>query len=229
VEPTRRMILSAVPLPPSELKTLFQSGEGSIRRLLERPPTVRASGWDLETGGDAQTVRGQLVRVSSGDRKTLELYRDGTLLFVCRADDWFLAWASPRGRQRINPLALVEVTLSFMNFYHHVLGDLIQQPKEIQVRVDFRDLHAGGQKTSLVPHALGTFAQVLEMEVHEAPDNDLTLAKKFSAKDFEPAVAAYTIVREIYLWFGIDDDKIPYVNRDSSTPMVDIDSIRAAR
>jgi hypothetical protein len=229
VEQARRMILSAVPLPPSELKTLFRSGDDSIRKLLERPPTLRSSGWDLETGGQAQIVRGELVRVASGDRKVLELYRDGTFVFVCRADDWFLAWASPRGKERLNPLALVEVTFSFMNLYKSVLTDLSQPPSEIQVRVDFRNLHLGGQKTSLVPHALGTYAQLLEMEVHEAPDNDVTLARKFGVRDLDPSAAAYSMIREIYLWFGIDEEKIPYVRRDSGAPAVDVDAISKTR
>lgn len=210
-ETTRRMILSAVPLPPSELKTLFRSGEGTIRRLLEKPPTLRHAGWDLETGGEAQTVRGEFVRVSSGDRKVLELYRDGTFVFACRADDWFLAWASPRGQQRINPLALVEVILNFTVFYEHVLRDLREAPREVQIRVDLINLHANDVKTTLLPHALDSAAQLFEMEVHEAPDPAVTIARKFGTTKFDPTSAAYTLVREIYLWFGLNDDKIPYI------------------
>jgi hypothetical protein len=228
VEQARKMIFSALALPPSELKSLFRGGEGSIRKLLERPTSLRSAGWDLQTGADAQISRGQMVRVADGDRKVLELYRDGTFIFICRADDWFLSWASPRGKQRLNPLALVEVTFSFMNFYRSVVADLSQVPNEIRVRADFRDLHAGGQKTSLVPHALGTYAQILEMEVHHAPDNDATFSRKFAASGFDPAVAAYELVREIYLWFGIDEDKIPYVNRDSVTPKIDINAIKGS-
>ena len=225
MEQKRRMILSAVPLPSSELKSLFRSGDGSIRRLLERPPTLRSSGWDLETGAEAQTIRGQMVRVANGDRKVLELYRDGTFVFVCRADDWFLAWASPRGKQRINPLALVEVTYSFLSFYRSVIEDLTQAPSAIQVRLDFRNLHAGGQKTSLVPHALGTFAQVLETAVYDAPENDFTFERRFRASDFDPAEATYVLIREIYIWFGMNEDDIPYVRRDSATPVIDVDAI----
>lgn len=229
MEQSRRMILSAVPLPSSELKSLFRSGDGTIRRRLERPPTLRNSGWDLETGGEAQTVGGQMVRVANGDRKILELYRDGTFVFVCRADDWFLAWASPRGKQRINPLALVEVTYNFMRFYGDVVADLSQPPDEIQVRVDFRNLHSGGQKTSLAPHALGTYAQILEMEVHDAPESDFTFTSRFAVRDFDPAAAAYVLIREIYLWFGMNEDDIPYINRDSASSVVDVNAISNVR
>src|SRR5258706_3953217 len=100
------MVLSAYPAPPSELRTLFMGPNDSIRRRLEKPPTLRYAGFDLETGDQGQSISGEKVRVASGDRKILELYRDGTFVFACRADDWFLAWASPKGEQRINPLAL---------------------------------------------------------------------------------------------------------------------------
>lgn len=229
VKQGRKMAMSAVPLPPSELQTLFRGGDGGIRKLLERPPTLRASGWDLETGGESQAIRGQMVRVANGDRKILELYRDGTFVFVCRADDWFLAWASPRGKQRINPLALVEVTVSFLTFYRNVIVDLVEAPRHIQVRVDFRNLHADGVKTSLAPHALGTYAQVFEMEVHVAPDNDFTFVKNFVVKDFDPAAAAYVLVREIYLWFGMNEEQIPYVKQDSARSVIDVDAISNVR
>ena len=224
----RRMVLSALPLPSNELRTLFRSGDGTIRRLLERPPTLRQAGWDLETGDAAQLIRGQRVRVANGDRKVLDLYRDGTFVFSCRADDWFLAWASPHGQQRINPLALVEVVFSFTEFYKHVVDDLDTPPREIQVRADFRNLHEGGQRTSLVPHALGTYAQILNMHAHEAPDNDFSFVRTISATEYDPAVVAYVIVREIYLWFGIDEDGIPYITKDSGVPKVDVDAIRNA-
>ncbi len=225
MEHDRRMILSAVALPPSELKTLFRSGDHTIRRLLERPPSLRHSGWNLETGGEAESIRGERVRVASGNRKLLDLYRDGTFVFSCRADDWFLAWASPKGQQRINPLALVEVTFSFAAFYKHVIADLRDTPTEVQLRVDFKNLHRGGEKSSLVPYQLGTFAQMFGDELHEAPDDEATFIKRFRVSEFEPAAAAYEIVREIYLWFGINEDKIPYVKVDASGGRVETDAI----
>lgn len=221
----RRMILSAIALPPSELKTLFRSGEGTIRRLLERPPTLRHSGWDLETGGEAESIRGERVRVASGDRKILDLYRDGTFVFSCRADDWFLAWASPSGQHRINPLALVEVTLSFAAFYKHVIADMRDAPKEIQLRVDLMNFHDRGEKSSLVPYQLGTMAQMFGDGLRVAPEDEATFSKRFRASEFDPASAAYEIVREIYLWFGITEDKIPYVKVDAGGSRVDIDAI----
>lgn len=222
----RKLVLSAYPIPASELRTLLKASEGSIRRLLERPPTLRHDGFDLETGDQARIVDSEKVRVANGDRKTLELYRDGTFVFVGRADDWFLAWASHRGQQKINPLALVEVIYSFANFYGHVIRDLKQTPTEVQFRIDLKNMHDRGVKTLLGPHAANSYAQELGMDLREAPHNDWSVTKKFSAVNYDPAAIAYEMVREIYLWFGIDEDKIPYVTVRDDSAVVDVEAIQ---
>jgi len=63
----------------------------------------------------------------------------------------------------------------------------------------------------LAPHALTSAAQMFGMEMHEAPESAVTITRKFQITTFEPTAAAYAVVREIYLWFGVNDDKIPYI------------------
>jgi len=220
------MVVSAYPVPTSELRTLFVGTSNSIRHRLEKPPTLRYAGFDLETGDQAQSLGGEKVRVANGDRKILELYRDGTFVFVCRADDWFLAWASPKGEQRINPLALIESIYSFTDFYRYVIGDLKKAPTEIHFRIDLRNLHERGVKTTLAPHAASSAAQMFGIGLHEAPESDKTFAKTFLANTYDPAIAAYELVREIYIWFGVYENEIPYVKTESELPMVDVAFIR---
>lgn len=220
------MVLSAYPVPASELRTLFVGTNDSIRRRLEKPPTLRYAGFDLETGDQAQSIGGEKVRVANGDRKILELYRDGTFVFVCRADDWFLAWASPKGEQRLNPLALVESMYSFTDFYRHVIGDLKKAPTEIHFRVDLRNLHERGVKTTLAPHAASSAAQRFGIDLREAPENDKTFAKSFPANTYDPAIATYELVREIYIWFGVYENEIPYVKSEGDAQMIDVEVIR---
>jgi hypothetical protein len=200
--------------------------DGSIRRLLEKPPTLRHAGFDLETGDQAQTVDAEKVRVANGDRKILELYRDGTFVFACRADDWFLAWASQRGQQKINPLALVEVIYSFADFYGHVIRDLKQPPTEIRLRIDLRNMHDRGVRTLLGPYGANSKAQEFGHDLREAPQNDWTITRSMPAANYDPAVTAYVLVREIYLWFGIDEDTIPYVKTEGGSAVVDVEAIR---
>src|SRR5258705_9842042 len=51
----RVLILAACPTEPSELKTLFSTQQDSIRHRLEKPPTLRYSGWDLGTLDQARS------------------------------------------------------------------------------------------------------------------------------------------------------------------------------
>lgn len=225
----RTLELSAYPLPPSEVKSLFLGGANTIRKALENPPTLRSAGWDLETGDQAHIIRGEMVRVANGNRKILELYRDGTFIFLCRADTLFLAWGSSEKNQNINPLALIEVVVSFTIFYGAALNDLKEPPKESNFRIDFRNLHLGGTKTILSPYGLGTYAQVLQMESNVAPENEVTITRSVQATGYDPAVVAYELVREIYVWFGIEEDKIPYTTTVNGLRAIDIDAIRKQR
>jgi len=49
IKQNRALILTVYPSSPSELKTIFNSSEGSILRRLENPPNLRYSGWSLST------------------------------------------------------------------------------------------------------------------------------------------------------------------------------------
>lgn len=221
----RTITFSAYPNEPGELKTVFLTTEGSIRNHLEHPPILRRSGWSLETLDQAKIMRGEMVRVANGDRKVIDLYRDGTLVFVGLANHNFLAWGDSPQKQKINSVAIVEVVYNFVNFYKLVLADFKKSPKEITVRIDLKNMHLDEIKNYLLPYALNSSDQLFEMDKKEAPDNDGVLVKSFQAADYDVAVIAYDIVKEIYLWFGQEEDKIPYVKTENGLKMVDINSI----
>src|SRR3989344_1889859 len=103
----RTITISTYPNQPSQLKTIFLSTEGSIRWYLEHPPTIRRHGWSLETLDQAKIMRGEMIRVANGHRKVIDLYRDGTLIFVGLADHSFFVWHDVH-KQKLNPLAIIE-------------------------------------------------------------------------------------------------------------------------
>ena len=37
------------------------------------------------------------------------------------------------------------------------------------------------------------------------------IVKSILVPDYDVAAIAYDIVKEVYLWFGLEEDKIPYV------------------
>jgi hypothetical protein len=224
----RVMVVVIYPDSPGQLKTIFLTDQQSIRAKLENPPVLRYAGWDIETGERAQIVRGALVRIGRpGARKLLELHRDGTLLFAAPADDNFLAWGASNGRQRINSLALIESIYSVCRFYELVLSDLEVSPETVAVRVHMRNLHKNGIRTYLVPWAPGTYSFMLDDNRREAPKDEVTMEALFTAANFDAGAAAYGIVREIYLWFGFEEDKIPYAKEESGRTVIDTAAIIA--
>ena len=230
----RIITLIAYPKEKSaELKSLFTNKEGSIKRKLEDPPLnagkIRYAGWSLETLDRGRIIEGEFVRVQNGDRKTIDLYQDGTLIFTGLADERFLAHASEDGL-RINSIALIELVYNFISFYREVINDLIIKPSIISVEFRFLNMHLEGKKTYLIE---GPIDALFGGEKHEAPQDNYFLETPidFNVQDFEAgktAEIAYKVVEKIYLWFGIPLDKgnIPYTKIENSVVSIDIEQIR---
>lgn len=220
----RLFVLSAQPMEQKELRTIFLNQEGSIKQYLEHPPILRQHGWSMETLDQARILRGEMIRVANGDRKVIDLYRDGTMVFVTSADHHFLAWGE-EDSVKINPLALSEVVYSFITLYRLVFADFISVPEQIAFRVDFRNMHLNGTKNTLAPDSLQSWNQRFNMDAKEAPDNNWSVAKTSVIADFDVSAVAYVLIREIYLWFGLEEDKIPYVKEENGIKMLDTTSM----
>jgi len=230
----RIIILIAYPKEKSgELKSLFTNEEGSIKRKLEDPPLnsgkVRYAGWSLETLDRGKIIEGQFVRVQNGDRKTIDLYNDGTLIFTGLADERFLAHASQDGL-RINSIALIELVYNFISFYREVINDLTIKPNTISVEFRFTNMCLNGEKSYLIE---GPIDALFGGEKHEAPQDNYSLETPidFNTNDFEAgkiAEIAYKVVEKIYLWFGIplDTGNIPYTKTENSVVSIDIEKIK---
>ncbi len=228
----RIITLIAYPKEKSaELKSLFTNEEGSIKRKLEDPPLnagkIRHAGWSLETLDRGKIIEGQFVRVQNGDRKTIDLYNDGTLIFTGLADESFLAHASQDGLS-INSIGLIELVYNFISSYREVINDLTNKPSIISIEFRFFNMHLGGKKTYLIE---GPIDALFLGEKHEALQNDYSLKNPidFNVQDFEAekvAETAYKVIEKIYLWFGISLDKIPYTKIENSVMSINIEQIR---
>jgi len=208
-----------------ELKTLFTERENSIKRQLERPPIIRHGGWSLETQERGKIIREKrkLVRVMDHER-IIDLYEDGTLIFIGLANEEFLAWASKDGL-KINSLALIELVYNFISFYKEVINDLSEKLNMISVKFGFINMWLNNKKNYLVPGPIGSL-----FNKYDAPQNKyFSESIDFNIKVFDKSKIAYEFVKEIYLWFGIplDNKNIPYTKKlkDSST-IIDIDQIK---
>lgn len=219
-------VLAAWPTPVSELTTIQGTGEGTITGLLERPPVLRYAGWSLETLDHAVGMQeGKYRQLANGDRKVLRLYRDGMLVHAVSAGSDFLGWGDPKqyhAKPRILSLAIIEVTYLFCRFYAEVLRDLREPVDKVTIAIRLGRLRSATEApVRLSAHPPGNAFAFLEAQdrhpaLADTYDHEVTI----DAKDFNPAVAAYQVVSEIFMWFGIEADLIPYIDNVAGVRVV---------
>ena len=229
----RAIILIAYPENRLEgLKSLFTNTEDSIKRKLEKPPTIRYGGWSLETLDQGKIIKGQLVRVTNGDVKTIDLYKDGNLIFAGLADNNFLAWGENKSNTCIHPLALIELIYNFILFYSNVINDFVKRPNTISIKFGFKNMHLENQKNYLIPGSINSIAYMFDIGHNKrfAPENEhFSEPINFDVKNFDIPKIAYKVTKEIYLWFGIplDNGNIPYTKKlEDSSVIIDVNQIK---
>jgi hypothetical protein len=223
-EQKRLMILSAYPYPLTELRTVFSSSPDSIRRKLENPPYLRYSGWNINTLDQSRIVQGKAIRVKNGDRKVIDLYRDGGMIFSCLADEKFLAWTGTATRQFFYSLSLIEVIYEFVRFYKLVTEDMKTSPVEITLKARFKNMHLNNVITGISPYKLNSNQVPLPVN---APTDEFEVMVDCNFTDFDAGKMAYRLVEEIYLSFGVETNIIPYAKDTNGVKEIDPEQILA--
>jgi hypothetical protein len=222
--------LAAAPSEPVVLRDFFESGPNSIMTLLEHPPAFRSSGWDLSTATTPRIAGGEYLEAASGDEKIVRLYEDGTLLARAAADT-FLAWPLSREQfhqnPRLNTLAIVEFTTAFVYFYRRLLGKFDAPPSSIKFQITFQNADLGGKKIYVRPYPVLSTGWQFDIEDDDGPiekpnmQRDIAILASEVAED--PNAAAYTLVKELFLFFCIPPNKLPYV-KEGDPRRIDITS-----
>jgi len=219
----RALTLIAYPTERTELRTIFQPQQPSIYWHLEHPPRPRRDGWDMATLDEARIIDGTFLRVQNGNRKVLELWRDGLFLFAGEAEADFYCWGRRPDEPKINSLTLVEAVLNFAEFYGLVIADMEPEPTEFQVEIDFRNFLKDGIATFMMPYSIRSFDQQWGRGEHfNAPTAKARRGVPFRrAEILDGPAAAYRIVREIYAWLGMNEQHIPYVRSEDGRTFID--------
>jgi hypothetical protein len=219
------------PVTKVRLRGLFE--RGALRELVERPGTLRYAGWNLETREQARIVKGEYLEVALGDWKTIQLYEDGMLLAKVKADADFLAWGSREGEgfekhPRLNPLALIEFTYSFVEVFGRVLEHAEPSPAECLLQLTIQNAFREGGPLYLNPYGLHTWAHQVDDTRHPAPVDTGQIEVQVDAgliRENAPR-AAYRFVERIYLWFGVPVEEIPYATGAGDAKAIDVDVLR---
>ncbi len=219
-------VYAMVPIERSSFKNFFDTG--SIRRLLENPGQLRNAGWDLTTSGQARIVKGEYLEIRSAERKLLRLYEDGSFIVKVSGGGDFLSWGRP---PQLNPLAIVEFTLNFVNLCQELVGHLRPIPSTVDLIVEIRNAFFQKTKLYLTPYGILSEAFAFNVDRHYAPEPSMRREIRVSTEGLKlwPAARGYSLVEKIYTWFSFAPDQIPYVNSRNGVRFIDEELIRSAR
>ena len=225
--------LAAAPAEPVRFTTIFAGRESRELNLINNPPKYREHGFDLDPNSDsrAHIVQGRLIRRSAGLEKCLDLWRDGSLIFVSRSDDAFLGWArkSDGTTCPINNYVLTEVVSLFFRLVIQVFTSTEPLAHRIQVCFGLFGTKESDVPYELSQHPLTNHAPYGFKGLSAPTSGEKTFAVDFDLEAAEPEVEAYRLLKEIYNWFSFTDDDIPYVKRGAAAPRIDSSVYKASR
>ena len=216
------------------LANFFAQENNPLHDLLKNPPYLRYSGWNLLTLDLPKISDGKCWEVKNGDRKTIRLYCDGSLITIAYADDSFLG----RGHDHngflqfplLNSLAVIEYTYEFVELYKNLMENF-PKPKKVKFKVGIKNANLWeGQKLYLKPYEVTAIGYIDDLndnlltpvtsDFYESVDVDI------SDTIYNSKYIAFQLVSVFFLHFNIPTDKIPYTKKDDKgIGYVDIDKI----
>ena len=220
------LVLAARPDTAVQIDSLTLSNSGAVALLLN-PPTLRPGGFDLGLYREAPLWQiGRVRRAVNVDDSGLELSRDGSLAFAVSGDADFLCRSTRPGKNRplrISPLVITEVTYLFCVAYQQALGLMNPRPSKSKFNLEVRNLGDHDDPPELIPERVRDGPSFAEPFV--APYGSESFSCLISS-DTPPEVAGFCLLKELYLWFGIPEDRIPYTGgRDGGGQQIVLDQI----
>jgi len=207
-----------------EFPTLFTSRHERIVRLIENPPQLRPQGFGVYADNSSQIMKGALRRNMIVGYRLLELWRDGLVIFMAPGDEDFLGWStSNRNRPiRINNFVLAGITLTFCWLMKFVFAEANPKPPTIKLTLGFEGLTRpiGAAILSDVPD--GT---MWPGNPKSASDSRLEVFQLADLLDYDAERIAYSLLEDLYHWFGFESAVIPYVDRTGETPRLSAQKI----
>jgi hypothetical protein len=231
LEAQEQRYLSVVfyPSNPISLPTIFESRRSPVANLMTSPPELRTSGWDVLCGLNPRNIGGEFLRNGESDRRVLDVYPDGTVVFIALIREDLLAWGSKSG-SRLHPLALAESLWGISAFYRELVKHFDKEPAKISYQLELQNLLLDDVPTTLPPHQVGSMSFHYSIDDHQADDKMCLAKAQIEWKDFVAEIVAYSLVRAIYLWFDFTEAEIPYVTEiDGKKALNTVEMIKPVR
>jgi len=211
-------ILGVTPLKPTEISDLFRNSDSEVVRLLRAPPELRSGGFDLSLDGIGtdRIIIGERRRWMVEKWKSLNLWRDGMLIFAAEGGRDFLCWKSPQERLRLHPLAFVESLYLFCKLAHQIYKNILSPPESFRLHLEIRNMTMNGSPLVLSPGPVGGFEWRSGRNEKPAPYSSKKINYECK-EEINPGLAAYQLAKELYVWFGINEDDIPYTEASGAS------------
>jgi len=203
--------LAAIPAPAVDFPGFLRQ-DSPLVKMLDNPSVLRVGGFDMNLSRPTDLVAGQMRRTVKSANAALELGREGALLFIADGDS-YLCWGTSerQGRLRINSLALSESTYSFARLSAAVYMQAATHPVSVRYVISLHNMTVGGKAAQLSPGPIGPFGYKFAINPHDAPDSHLIRTSTWDGPAVHPGKVAFRLAREVYAWFGIGENLVPYV------------------
>ncbi len=189
-----------------------------LKRIIEHPGQIRHAGWDLTTRDHGRIVNGEYLEVANAERKRIRVYEDGSILVRVSGDEEYLSWGQSTDTfdkvPRLNTLSLIEFTLNFCKLCSRLVELMEPRPGEVNLRVEIKNAFFGDAKLFLIPQPVSSWAFTATDDRHWAPEASMERRLSVSVERLRvsPNAVAYMLLRQIFYWFGVEKDEIPYTS-----------------
>lgn len=211
-------ILAVAPNERIKFGKFLDVGKDSPKNLLENPSYLRYGGWNMLTLDQARIRKGLYWEVNNGDRKTIQLYRDGSLISIAHADSSFLGWGISDNdfseTPALNSLAIIEYTYEFVDFFRKLLK-YMEPIEKVNFKVKLVNTQlANGKRLILNPRLPSDIFwsknEGKEIEEDFTFDTLISLDKNtYFSKNI-----ASTLIQEVFFKFNILPEDIPFSEKD---------------
>jgi hypothetical protein len=227
-----QLILAASPIGRSKLEHFFDYGPDTVAWQVEHPGTFRYAGWNLETGDRARIVDGKCWEARNGERKTLRVYLDGSVLFHAAADWTFLGWGKDPeeylNKPRLNSVAIVEVIASFTQFLANLIPHFEAVPELLQFVAKIENGRVGTGFLYVVAGTVRSPEYRSESEPYPLSTASIETSVQVEVSELrhDPSYAAYALLERLLAEFSMPSNRIPYIAADSRGRRVDVEAIK---
>jgi len=222
-------VLVSSPDTKMEISSLFESRTSDVVKLINEPPELRHAGFDISTEERSRIVNGELRRSYVKPYKLLEVWRDGTAIFVADGEG-YLCWGNQAKSKslRINTLALIETVYLFSLFVKDVLEYAEAPDCGMKMRLEVRNIPKS-RKYGLprAKHGSRAWQYDIERTIAWASDENVIVSKLWRWQSEVPEKSAYELISELYAKFEVEHEFIPYVKECEGEKVIDIEGIKS--